>query len=87
MADDSNIRQTLLLRDPKKLTGHEPANAQVVIGNVLAHAPEDDTDGGWPHRLIRDEIERSPGAGLAQGLRTERLVAPKGTSSRSPVRA
>ncbi|HHK9461687.1 MAG: NAD-dependent dehydratase [Delftia acidovorans] len=35
LADDSNIRQTLLLRDPKKLTGHEPANAQVVIGNVL----------------------------------------------------
>jgi uncharacterized protein YbjT (DUF2867 family) len=35
LADDSSIRQTLLLRDPKKLTGHEPANAQVVIGNVL----------------------------------------------------
>jgi len=27
--------QTLLLRDPKKLSGHEPANAKVVIGNVL----------------------------------------------------
>ncbi|NMK47020.1 SDR family oxidoreductase [Achromobacter sp. Bel] len=26
---------TLLLRDPKKLTGREPASAQVVIGNVL----------------------------------------------------
>ena len=35
LAGKSNISQTLLLRDPKKLTGHEPANARVVIGNVL----------------------------------------------------
>jgi len=35
LADDKNLRQTLLLRDAKKLTGQEPANAQVVIGNVL----------------------------------------------------
>lgn len=35
LADAPDVRQTLLLRDPKKLTGHEPANAQVVLGNVL----------------------------------------------------
>lgn len=35
LADQSDISQTLLLRDPKKLTGQEPANAKVVIGNVL----------------------------------------------------
>lgn len=35
LAGDPNIRQTLLLRDPRKLTGSEPANATVVIGNVL----------------------------------------------------
>lgn len=35
LAGDPNVRQTLLLRDPKKLTGNEPANAKVVIGNVL----------------------------------------------------
>lgn len=35
LASKSDISQTLLLRDPKKLTGHEPANARVVIGNVL----------------------------------------------------
>ena len=35
LADGKNLRQTLLLRDAKKLTGQEPANAQVVIGNVL----------------------------------------------------
>lgn len=35
LALDRNVRQTLLLRDPGKLTGREPANARVVIGNVL----------------------------------------------------
>lgn len=35
LADDQNINQTLLLRNPKKLTGREPSNAKVVIGNVL----------------------------------------------------
>ncbi|WP_039913000.1 SDR family oxidoreductase [Cellvibrio mixtus] len=35
LADDQNINQTLLLRNPKKLTGREPTNAKVVIGNVL----------------------------------------------------
>lgn len=35
LASDRNVRQTLLLRDPGKLTGREPANARVVIGNVL----------------------------------------------------
>lgn len=35
LADQQDIRQTLLLRNPQKLTGTEPANARVVIGNVL----------------------------------------------------
>lgn len=35
LAGNQNLSQTLLLRDPKKLTGQEPANARVVIGNVL----------------------------------------------------
>lgn len=35
LADNQNLSQTLLLRDPRKLSGQEPANAQVVIGNVL----------------------------------------------------
>ncbi len=34
-AHEPRVQQTLLLRDPKKLTGSEPANAKVVIGNVL----------------------------------------------------
>nr|WP_257619549.1 SDR family oxidoreductase [Aeromonas dhakensis] len=33
-----NIEQTLLIRDPAKLTGDEPANAKVVIGDVMDKA-------------------------------------------------
>ena len=35
MAGNQEIHQTLLLRDPGKLTGEEPANARLVIGNAL----------------------------------------------------
>ncbi|HDR9587136.1 TPA: SDR family oxidoreductase [Burkholderia stabilis] len=31
----NDVKQTLLVRDPKKLAGNEPANASVVIGDVL----------------------------------------------------
>lgn len=35
LADRPDTTMTLLVRDPKKLTGDEPGNAKVVIGNVL----------------------------------------------------
>lgn len=35
LAKRPDTRLTLLLRDPRKLTGREPANAKIVIGNVL----------------------------------------------------
>lgn len=43
------------------------------IGNVLARAPTDDVDGGWPHRLVRDEIERANSEVLERGLAIERF--------------
>ncbi|MEN5316602.1 SDR family oxidoreductase [[Pseudomonas] hibiscicola] len=46
LATEKNIQQTLLLRDPKKLTGKEPANAKVVIGNVLDKKPLKDAVAG-----------------------------------------
>lgn len=30
-----DVEQTLLVRDPKKLSGHEPSNAKVVSGDVM----------------------------------------------------
>lgn len=35
LANEPDSALTLLLRDPKKLTGQEPANAMVVIGDVM----------------------------------------------------
>lgn len=35
LAGHDEIRQTLRLRDPRKLSGTEPANARVMIGSVL----------------------------------------------------
>ncbi|VWC57353.1 SDR family oxidoreductase [Burkholderia lata] len=35
LGEHPNVRQTLLVRDPAKLAGNEPANASVVIGDVL----------------------------------------------------
>lgn len=35
LGEYKQIEQTLLVRDPKKLTSREPANARVVIGDVM----------------------------------------------------
>lgn len=35
IGEATDINQTLLVRDPKKLTGQEPNHSKVVIGNVL----------------------------------------------------
>lgn len=35
LGEHANVEQTLLVRDAKKLKGDEPANAKVVIGDVL----------------------------------------------------
>ncbi len=43
------------------------------IGNLLAHAPDDDEDKAWPHRVVRDEIERVRSSDLERGLQTERF--------------
>lgn len=45
----------------------------VVIGQVLAHAPPDDVDAAWPHRFVRDEIERAGSDELERGIQTERF--------------
>lgn len=35
LGEHQDIEQTLLVRDPKKLSGHEPSNARMVIGDVM----------------------------------------------------
>ena len=41
------------------------------IGRLLAHSPLN-SDGGWPHRCVRDEIERMRSVELERGLQVER---------------
>ncbi|MBM4325726.1 MAG: hypothetical protein FJ118_01065 [Deltaproteobacteria bacterium] len=49
------------------------AIADLYIGKILAHAPEDPDDGGWPHRTVRNVIERLGADDIERGLTTERF--------------
>jgi hypothetical protein len=51
-----------------------------LIGRLLAHAPFD-ADGGWPHKAVRDEIERIQSENLERGLQIERFNM-RGVNSR-----
>lgn len=62
--------------DRVRALGRSHARAEVtdvVIGQVLAHAPQDDVDHAWPHRFVRDEIERIGDDALERGIQTERF--------------
>jgi hypothetical protein len=48
-------------------------STDLTLGNILAHSPDDDLDGGWPHRFVRDQIERLSSTDVERGLQTERF--------------
>lgn len=60
------IRQLGVEHDRKVVTN-------LSVGNVLAHSPHDDLDDGWPHRFVRDQIERLCNTDVERGLQTERF--------------
>lgn len=79
LAGDQNVRQTLLLRDPKKLTGNEPANAKIVIGNVLDKKLLKDALAGQDivyANLIGEDLDKQAQAVIAamQAAGVKRLV-------------
>lgn len=79
LAGLADIRQTLLLRDPKKLRGREPANARVVIGSVLDKQLLRDAMVGQDvvyANLIGDNLDKQAQAAIAamQGVGVKRLV-------------
>jgi hypothetical protein len=41
------------------------------VGRTVAHAPND-SDGGWPHRVVRDEIERLASDDVERAIVIER---------------
>ncbi|UWQ78705.1 hypothetical protein K3725_15530 [Leisingera sp. S132] len=51
-------------------TGHSEIT-DIYVGHLFAHAPIDKDD-GWPHHVVRDEIERIGSEVLERGIRTER---------------
>jgi len=46
--------------------------ADSYIGHLLAHSIQD-RDGGWPHRVVRDEIERVSSRPVEHGIQIERF--------------
>ncbi|WP_312252417.1 SDR family oxidoreductase [Stenotrophomonas sp.] len=79
LAAEAGIQQTLLLRDPKKLTGKEPANAKVVIGNVLDRKLLKDAVAGQDivyANLTGDDLDKQAQAVIAamQSAGVKRLV-------------
>jgi hypothetical protein len=46
--------------------------ADLHIGHILAHATEDPEDASWPHRVVRNVIERLAANDIERGLEVER---------------
>jgi len=47
--------------------------ADVYVGQVFAHAPDDAEDGAWPHRTIRDLLETLASSEVEHGIQVARL--------------
>jgi hypothetical protein len=61
--------------DEVRRLGAETDRAAVTdnfIGRLLAHAPPD-PDGGWPHKAVREQVERIQSEELEHGLQLERF--------------
>ncbi len=59
------LREFATLSDRSEVT-------DTYIGHILAHAIQDG-DGAWPHRVVRDEIERLSSDSVERGIQTERF--------------
>lgn len=59
------------VRDKAESVGRQYV-AESEIGKLLAHAPVDPEDGGWPHRVIRNILEKAKSTSLEHGLIIER---------------
>ena len=60
---------------PRCELGAETGRVEVTdqyLGHVLAHAGRD-VDGSWPHRAVREQIERLKSPELERGIQIERF--------------
>lgn len=61
--------------DEVRRLGRETDREEVTdsyVGRILAHAPSD-VDGGWPHRVVRDQIERLGSPDIERAIQVERF--------------
>ncbi len=71
---DVDAEKLSLWVDAARRLGEESGHSvitDIYVGHLFAHAPLDE-DGGWPHRVVRDEIERIGSDDLQRGIYTER---------------
>lgn len=71
---DVDAEKLSLWVDAARRLGDESGHSvitDIYVGHLFAHAPMDE-DGGWPHRVVRDEIERIGSDDLQRGIYTER---------------
>ena len=57
--------------------------AEQYIGKLLVHAPIDPTDKVWPHRSVRDGLEKWQSAQIEKGIHIGKMNA-RGVTSRAP---
>jgi len=88
LSEDKGIDEEALLQwidtVRKKAAERDRATmADIKIGEILAHAPPDPEDRGWPHKTIRSVIEILAGDDIDNGLMTERFNM-RGVVTKSP---
>lgn len=79
LADRPGTALTLLLRNPRRLTGHEPANARIIVGNALDRTLLKDAMAGQDivyANLTGDDLDKQAKAVIAamQASGVKRLV-------------
>jgi len=71
--EDQTIDENGLLEwiDAVRIKAHEMDRytiAEYKIGELLAHSPNDPDDGGWPHKTVRNVIEKRISSDMERGL-------------------
>jgi hypothetical protein len=70
--DEAVLLQWIYAVRNKAAERDRAAVADLKIGEVLAHAPHAPEDDGWPHRIVRNVVERLASDEIDQGLIIER---------------
>jgi hypothetical protein len=70
--DEAALLQWIHAVRTKAVDRDRGAIADQQIGHILAHAPEDPEDSGWPHRVVRNVVERLAADHIGRGLVVER---------------